>query len=81
MQTKNCGQYKIADKEFEQLKTLIKELTGINLTEQKKMLIVAQDVSGEALHALVINGLHGKFVAPAVRAPYTHAEAADNPKT
>lgn len=42
MQTKSCGQYKIADKEFGQLKTLIKELTGINLTEQKKMLIVAR---------------------------------------
>lgn len=42
MQTNSCGQYKLADKEFGQLKTLIKELTGISLTEQKKMLIVAR---------------------------------------
>ncbi|MDI6716342.1 MAG: protein-glutamate O-methyltransferase [Actinomycetota bacterium] len=35
-------QYKINDREFNLLRELIKELTGINLTEQKKMLVVSR---------------------------------------
>ncbi|MBS3910190.1 MAG: protein-glutamate O-methyltransferase [Actinobacteria bacterium] len=42
MQIKCGAQFKIDDREFGRLKTLIKELTGINLTDQKKTLVVAR---------------------------------------
>ncbi|MHB8841869.1 MAG: CheR family methyltransferase [Candidatus Aquicultor sp.] len=35
-------EYRISDAEFELLRSLIKELTGINLSDQKKMLVVSR---------------------------------------
>ncbi len=52
-------EYRISDKEFELLRSLIKELTGINLSDQKKMLVVSR--LSKRLRALGLTSFAGYY--------------------
>ncbi|WP_314867765.1 chaperonin GroEL [Aggregatibacter kilianii] len=58
----------LVDKKISNIRELLPVLEGIAKTN-KPLLVIAEDVEGEALAALVINTLHGIVKAAAVKAP------------
>lgn len=58
----------VANKKLSSLKELIPVLEAV-AREQKSLLIIAEDVEGEALHALVLNKAKGALNVVAVKAP------------
>jgi chaperonin GroEL len=58
----------VTDKKLTHMKDLIKLLEQV-LSSQKPLLIIADDVEGEALQALVINRVKGNLPIVAVKAP------------
>ncbi len=58
----------IADKRFTQVKDLLPILEGVS-QQSKPLLIVAEDVEGEALATLIVNKMRGTIKVAAVKAP------------
>ena len=58
----------IADRKFNQVKDLLPILEGISGTG-KSLLIVAEDIDGEALSTLIVNKMRGTLKVAAVKAP------------
>jgi len=59
----------ITDKKISSIKELLPVLEKIVATGEKNVLIIADDVDGEALATLIVNKLRGVFNALAVKAP------------
>jgi len=59
----------ITDKKISSIKELLPVLEKIVATGEKNVLIIAEDVDGEALATLIVNKLRGVFNALAVKAP------------
>ena len=58
----------IADKRFTQIKELLPILEGVS-TQNKPLLIIAEDIDGEALATLIVNKMRGTIRVAAVKAP------------
>ena len=58
----------IADKRFTQIKELLPILEGVS-NQNKSLLIIAEDVDGEALATLIVNKMRGTIKVAAVKAP------------
>ena len=58
----------LVDKKISNIRELLPVLEGVAKTN-KPLLVIAEDVEGEALAALVINTMHGIVKAAAVKAP------------
>jgi chaperonin GroEL len=58
----------IADKKLTQVKDLLPLLEGVS-TNNKSLLIIAEDIDGEALSTLIVNKIRGTIKAAAVKAP------------
>jgi chaperonin GroEL len=58
----------IADKRFTQIKELLPILEAVS-TQNKSLLIVAEDIDGEALATLIVNKMRGTINVCAVKAP------------
>jgi chaperonin GroEL len=58
----------IADKRFTQVKDLLPILEGVS-NQNKSLLIIAEDVDGEALATLIVNKMRGTIKVAAVKAP------------
>jgi chaperonin GroEL len=58
----------IADRKFTQVKELLPILEGVSSTG-KSLLIVAEDIEGEALSTLIVNKMRGTLKVAAVKAP------------
>jgi chaperonin GroEL len=59
----------ITDKKISSIQELLPALEKIAAAGQKELVIIAEDVDGEALTTLVVNKLRGAFSALAVKAP------------
>jgi len=59
----------LTDRKIENDQEVIPWMEALNAKGFKKMLIVAEDVSGAALQALVLNGAKGRFLGAAVPVP------------
>ncbi len=59
----------ITDKKISSIQELLPVLEKVAATGRKEVVIVAEDVDGEALTTLVVNKLRGAFSALAVKAP------------
>ncbi len=59
----------ITDKKISSIQELLPVLEKIAATGRKEVVIIAEDVDGEALTTLVVNKLRGAFSALAVKAP------------
>lgn len=59
----------LTDRKIENDQEIIPWMEALNAKGFKKMLIVAEDVSGAALQALVLNGVKGRFLGAAVPVP------------
>ena len=58
----------IADKRFSQVKDLLPILEGVS-NQNKSLLIIAEDIDGEALATLIVNKMRGTIKIAAVKAP------------
>ena len=58
----------IADKKLNQVKDLLPLLEGVS-TNGKSLLIIAEDIDGEALSTLIVNKIRGTIKVCAVKAP------------
>ena len=58
----------IADKKLTQVKDLLPLLEGVS-TNNKSLLIIAEDIDGEALSTLIVNKIRGTIKVCAVKAP------------
>jgi len=58
----------IADKKFTQVKELLPILEAVS-AQNKSLLIIAEDVEGEALATLIVNKMRGTIKACAIKAP------------
>lgn len=58
----------IADKKLTQVKDLLPLLEGVS-TNNKSLLIIAEDIDGEALSTLIVNKIRGTIKVAAVKAP------------
>jgi chaperonin GroEL len=65
----NDAQILITDKKISSIQEILPLLEKIAATGRKELVIVAEDVDGEALTTLVINKLRGAFNVLAVKAP------------
>ncbi len=59
----------ITDKKISSIQELLPVLEKVAATGRKEVVIIAEDVDGEALTTLVVNKLRGAFSALAVKAP------------
>ena len=59
----------ITDKKITSIKEILPLLEKISQTGKKDVVIIAEDVSGEALTTLVLNKLRGTFNVLAIKAP------------
>ena len=58
----------IADKKFTQVKELLPILEAVS-AQNKSLLIIAEDIEGEALATLIVNKMRGTIKACAIKAP------------
>ncbi|HTK60247.1 MAG TPA: chaperonin GroEL [Candidatus Baltobacteraceae bacterium] len=65
----NDAQILITDKKISSIQEILPLLEKVAATGRKELVIVAEDVDGEALTTLVINKLRGAFNVLAVKAP------------
>jgi len=65
----NDAQILITDKKISSIQELLPVLEKVAATGRKEIVIIAEDVDGEALTTLVLNKLRGAFSALAVKAP------------